>query len=477
MILAGKPADAADKAVLEVVNPAGLQVVDTVPAATKEDVEAALDAAREGFIEWRNIPLYERIAVFDAFARLLIDRREEYAKILCESSGRTYASCLDTADYTAMLFRFFGEKARNFGGESFALDSEPAMSGDVVFTVREPLGVVVCVIPFNFPGELYAYKVAPALVMGNAVIVKPTSDAPVDNIFLTQLLIDAGVTPKAIQCITGSGSTVGEQLSHSPKINAISLTGSTSVGIAIAKGAANNLAHVTLELGGNDALIICEDADLELAVTETVIGRLSNSGQTCCAPKRFFVDNKVKDKFTEMLKDAFKKIKTGDPYDSDVYYGPLISEAAAIKVEEQVNLTVKQGAKCVFGGKRFDATYFEPTILIDVTEDMDIGLDMEVFGPVVPVIGFDTLDDALRMTNACANGLQGGVITRDMKSAFKVSLEMECGAVVINGSGNYRFSHLPFGGHKMSGMGHEGVSKTLEEMSQIKTIAFKKQLV
>jgi succinate-semialdehyde dehydrogenase/glutarate-semialdehyde dehydrogenase len=290
------------------------------------------------------------------------------------------------------------------------------------------------------------------------------------------MLIEAGVTPKAVQCITGGGSSVGEWLSNSPKINAISLTGSTPVGIAIASGAAKNLAHAHLELGGNDAMIICDDADLELAVQETVGGRLSNSGQTCCAPKRFFVDNKIKAQYIEKLKAAFSKIKTGDPYDESVFYGPLISEKAAIKVEEQVKLTISQGATCAFGGKRFNHTFIEPTILADVKEGMDVALNMEIFGPVVPIIGFDTLDDALRMTNACANGLQGGVITADMKKALKVATVMECGTVVINGSGNYRFDHQPFGGHKKSGIGHEGVSRTLEEMSQIKTIVLKKQL-
>jgi succinate-semialdehyde dehydrogenase/glutarate-semialdehyde dehydrogenase len=476
MIIAGKSVDAQDKVVIEVVNPADMKVIDTVPAATKDDVEVALDAARQGFNEWRKVPLYRRIEIFYEFSRILLSRKEEYAKLLCDSTGKTYQSCLGAANGTAQLFRFYGEKARNLGGETFPLDSEPVMSGDLAFTLREPLGVIACVIPFNYPGELFAHKVAPALIMGNSVVVKPSSDAPVDNILLTQMLIDAGVSPKAVQCITGSGSKVGEWLSNSPKINAISLTGSSPVGVAIASGAAKNLAQAHLELGGNDALIICDDADLELAVQETVGGRLSNSGQTCCAPKRFFADNKIKDRYVDMLKTAFAGIKTGNPYDNDTFYGPLISEQAAINVEEQVRKTIEQGAVCVFGGKRFNHTFFEPTILAGVSEKMDIALNMEVFGPVVPVIGFDTLDDALRMSNACANGLQGGVITRDMKKALKVATVMECGTVVINGSGNYRFDHQPFGGHKKSGIGHEGVSRTLEEMSQIKTVVFKKQL-
>jgi succinate-semialdehyde dehydrogenase/glutarate-semialdehyde dehydrogenase len=475
MIIAGKRVDASDGGVLQVVDPATLKVVDTVPNATRSDVETALDAARDGFESWKRVPLYERISILYRFADLFVQRKEEYAKILCDSTGKTYASCLGEVDGCAQLFRFFCEKARNFGGETLVWDSEPSIHGDVVFTIREPLGVVVCVIPFNYPANLYTNKVAPALLMGNAVIVKPTSDAPLDNLFITQTLLDAGVTPNAIQCVTGGGSTVGNWLAGSPKIDAVSLTGSVRTGVAIAKEAAPNLTRTLLELGGNDAMIVCDDADLELAVNETVSGRLYNGGQTCAAPKRFFVDNKVKGTYVEMLKAAFAKVRIGDPYDADTFTGPLISEDAAKEVESQVAHTISQGAECVCGGKR-DGAFFEATILDKVTEEMDIARNMEVFGPVVPVIGFDDLDEAFRMANDSEYGLCGGIITSNMKTAFKAAALMECGTVVIGGSGFYRFDHHPFGGHKKSGIGNEGVSITLEEMSQIKTIAFKKQL-
>jgi succinate-semialdehyde dehydrogenase/glutarate-semialdehyde dehydrogenase len=476
MILGGKACDASNGAVLEVVNPANMQIVDTVPAATREDVETAVDAAREGFEEWRMIPLYQRIKILNDFTDLFVSRKETYAKLLCDSTGKTYRSCLGEVDGVAQLFRFFGEKARNFGGEVFAFGTEVSVQGDVVFTIREPLGIVVCIIPFNYPGNLFTNKVAPALLMGNAVIVKPTSNAPLDSIFITQTLLDVGVPAKTIQCITGSGSTVGYWLANSPKIDAISLTGSLKSGVAIAEAASHNLTKVMLELGGNDATIICDDADLHLAVDETIFGRVYNGGQTCAAPKRFFVDNKVKAQYIEMLKDKFSKIKVGDPYDADTFTGPLISEQAAKDVEVQVNHTIDQGAVCVYGGKRYDHTYFEPTILDGVTKDMDIARNMEVFGPVVPVVGFDTFEEALHMGNDTEYGLSGGIITTDMKKAFKAVACMDCGAVVINGSSFYRFDHQPFGGHKHSGIGNEGVSCTLEEMSQIKTVAFKKQM-
>ncbi|MDR1797279.1 MAG: aldehyde dehydrogenase family protein [Clostridiales Family XIII bacterium] len=475
MILNGKPADARDGSALDVINPATGAVVDTVPAATREDVEEAVDAAREGFPLWRSVPLYERIEILYRFADLVAGRREAYAKILCDSTGKTYRSCLGEADGCAQLTRFFCEKARNVGGETLALDSEPSIRGDVVFTVREPLGVVVCVVPFNYPANLYTNKVVPALLMGNAVIAKPTSDAPLDTLFLSQLLLEAGVHPKALQCITGGGSTVGAWLAGSPKIDAVSLTGSVRTGVEIAKAAAPNLTKVMLELGGNDGVIVMDDADLDAAAGEAVFGRLHNGGQTCAAPKRWLVHNKVRAGFVEKLKAAFAEIKVGDPYDEAYYTGPLISEQAAIEVEEQVRMTVGQGATLVCGGGR-DGAFFEPTILDDVTPQMDIARDLEVFGPVVPVIGFDTLDEALAISNASVYGLNGGIFTKDMKTAFLAAFRMDAGTVVVGGSSFYRFDHLPFGGHKKSGIGNEGVSITLEEMSQLKSIAFKKQL-
>jgi succinate-semialdehyde dehydrogenase/glutarate-semialdehyde dehydrogenase len=346
---------------------------------------------------------------------------------------------------------------------------------DVVFTIREPLGVILCIVPFNYPANLCANKVIPALLMGNSVIIKPSTHAPLDILFLARLLIDAGVHPKAVQCVTGSGKTVGLQLAGSPFVDAISLTGSKETGIAVAKAAAVNMTRCFFELGGNDAMIVCADADLANAVSETVFGRLHNGGQSCCAPKRFFVDNSVRDKFTDLLREALATIKVGDPHDSSVFFGPLISESAAVEVERQVQATINQGAHLVCGGKRRGA-FFEPTIIDNVSSNMDIAHSIEVFGPVIPIIGFNSIDEAIKLANATEYGLSGGVVTNDLKVALKVAVSLDTGAVVIGGSGFYRFDHQPFGGHKNSGNSNEGVSTTLEEMSQLKTIVFTKQL-
>lgn len=476
MIIDGILADASDGRTHDVINPANMELIDTVPAATPQDVEKALDAAIAGQKVWSKTVLYERVEVLQKFTALLEKNMDEFVRIMCAETGKTLVSCIDETKACINIFQAYCEKAKNYGGETLPLDSEPRVNGDIIFTVKEPLGVVACVVPFNYPTELYAHKVAPALVTGNAVIIKPSSDTPLGNIYLTRLLIEAGVPGGAAQILTGSGSKIGKQLAQSPKIDAISLTGSTAVGIETAQNGAKNLTHVFLELGGNDPLIIFDDADVDQAVKETLAGRASNAGQTCCGTKRLIVQNGIREEYTKKLLEALKKLNVGDPLDPQTDYGPLISEKAAKDVEAQVEYTVGQGAKCLFGGKRFDTTYFEPTLLTDVTSEMDIAKELEVFGPVFPVIGFDTEQEAVEIANAAPYGLSSGVMTQNMKTALRVAMAMQAGTCVINGCGNYRSAHLAFGGYKMTGIGREGVTHTLDEYTQTKSIALKQLL-
>lgn len=476
MIIDGVFTDASDGKTDEVFNPANMELVDTVPAATEQDIERSLDAARKGQKEWNNIVLYERVSILRKFTELLRKNMDEFTMIMCKETGKPLGACVDETEACIGIFEAYCEKAKNYGGETLPLNSEGRVNGDIIFTVKEPLGVIACIVPFNYPTELYAHKVAPALVTGNAVIIKPSSDTPLGNIYLTKLLLEAGVVGGAAQIVTGSGAKIGKQLAQSKKIDAISLTGSTAVGIETAKNGALNLTHVFLELGGNDPLIVFNDADIDKAVEETLAGRASNAGQTCCGTKRMIVQNGVKEKYTQKLLEALKKIKVGDPLDPETVYGPLISERAAKDVESQVQHTIDQGAKCLFGGKRYDHTYFEPTLLVDITPDMDIAKELEVFGPVFPVIGFDTADEAIEIANAAPYGLSSGVMTKDFPAALKVAMAMEAGTCVINGCGNYRSAHLAFGGYKMTGLGREGVTHTLDEFTQTKSIALKQML-
>lgn len=476
MIINGKKKDASNKQVIDVINPATHEKIDSVPAATEQDVEEALDAALQGAKKWRDTVLYERVAIIRRFEALVTEHTKEIADLMCAETGKTMVSCLDEIAACTGIFETYCEKGKNYGGETLPFNSEGRVTNDIVFTVKEPLGVVACVVPFNYPLELYAHKVAPALVTGNAVIIKPSNDTPLSAIYVTQLLHEAGVPGDVAQIVTGEGAEVGEKLAQSPKVNAVSLTGSVPVGIRTMENGAKNLTRVFLELGGNDPIIIFEDADLDQAVEETLAGRASNAGQTCCGTKRMVVQNSVKEAYTEKLIAALKNLKIGDPTQSDTDYGPLINEGAAKTVEEQVKKTVEQGATLALGGKVFDQTFFEPTVLTDVTLDMDIATTMEVFGPVFPIIGFDTAEEALEIANAAPYGLSSGVMTKDFPKALKIATRIEAGTCVINGCGNYRSAHLAFGGYKMTGLGREGATQTLDEYTQTKSIALKNML-
>ena len=311
-------------------------------------------------------------------------------------------------------------------------------------------------------------------MMGNAAIVLPSSDNPLTLMRLTEMLVEAGVPDGAIQCLTAPGAVKDAAVSD-PRVHLVTLTGSTEVGIGTAKLAAANLTHTALELGGNDAFIVLDDGDVDLAVEEMVWGRMYNTGQVCCASKRFLIHNSLKDEFTKKVIDRIKQLKVGDPQKEDTQIGCLISEKAAIKVEKEVQLTLEQGGKLLLGGKR-NGAYYEPTVITDIPKTADVAKDMEIFGPVVSIIGFDTDEEAIEIANNSVFGLSSCVFSRDQKRAFKVAAAMEAGGAVINGASFFRSFEMPFGGWKHSGIGTEGVLSTFNEMTRVKTIVLKNVL-
>ena len=350
---------------------------------------------------------------------------------------------------------------------------EGGYDDDLQVTIHEPLGVIACIVPFNFPAALWAFKAGPALAAGNAIIVKPASYNPLCVMKLMNLLVEAGVTPGAVQCITGIGSKVGTWLVENPDIAQVNMTGGVEAGKAIARTAAENLTSYKFELGGNDPLIICADCDMDLAVNEAG-DKTRNAGQCCSGAKRFIVHNSIKDEFVKrLIEERLKTVKTGDLMDMETDFGYLISEKAAIEVEQQVQKTINQGAKLVYGGHR-DGAFYEPTVLVDVTPEMDITRNMEIFGPVFPIIGFDTLDEAIEIAELTDYGLSSGVITNNLQDAMKVAASLKAGMVAINGSGGFRAQELPFGGgKKMSGNSRECMSSVFEEVTQEKSLIFR----
>lgn len=450
------------------------EVIDTVPDATPEMVDIAISAAQKGYQVWSKKTQYERNVILTRFIENFEAERESLAQLLAKENGKNIKQADGEFDSCHALFQGYMEKAAHMYGNVLPAGGiQTSSPHDVVFTVREPIGVSVCLLPFNYPIDLFGHKIAPALVAGNAVIIKPPTDCPLTILRMVELLHKSGVPENVVQCITGRGRTIGDLLTGDPRVQIVSMTGSTATGIHIYETAARNLARVYLELGGNDAVIVCEDADLDLAVREVIGGRMGNMGQTCCGSKRFIVQKTVADAFADRLETALKQVTIGDPMDPNNDQGTLISIAAAKEVEEQVATTISQGAVCTLGGKAYGNGFFEATVLRSVTKDMDVAKDMEIFGPVFPIIPYETLDEAIAIANQSSYGLMGAILTSDMKKAVSAAMQMECGGVAINGSSCYRTSETPFGGYKKSGIGREGVSATLLEWTQEKTIALK----
>ncbi|MDR0485508.1 MAG: aldehyde dehydrogenase family protein [Elusimicrobiota bacterium] len=471
-LIGSKWVDASNGKTIEVTNPYNKKLIDTIPSATVEDVDTAVKEALKAQKEWAAKPMHERGATLLKFAALVLEEKDELAKLLCQETGKPLKEAIGEIANVQISVPSFVERAKHLYDETIPAGTEPGQEKTLQIVTREPVGVIVAIIPFNFPVDLFGQKVPSALIMGNAVIIKPPTYNPLTLTKLTGLLLKAGVTPGAAQVLNGEGKVIGQALAAHKGVSLISVTGSTAVGIETMTTGSKNLSRVMLELGGNDAFIFLEDGDMDLAVKETIWGRLYNTGQVCCASKRFLIHNSRKDEFIKRMTEEIKKLKPGDPMNLETNIGCLIDEKAAIVVEEQVNKTVKAGAKIVCGGKRNGASY-EATILTDIKPDMEVAKDMEIFGPVISVIGFDDIEEAIKIANQSVFGLCGCVITKDMKQAFYVASKLEVGGAIINGASFYRSFEMPFGGWKHSGIGNEGVLSTLDEMSRKKTIVLK----
>ena len=474
MLIGGKHVDAKSKRTFDNVNPFNGEIVCTVPSGNSEDFEEAARIAKAAQPVWAGTPFYKRADIIRRFIGLVRENLEKIAKVVTAEGGKTITDARGELECLCMVFESFIEAARHLYGNTVPLNAEARTEGDIIFTVREPIGVFAAITPFNFPIELYAHKVAPVLITGNAVIIKPASDTPCAALMLTELLLEAGVPGGIAQVITGSGREVGAWLAETNNVDGVSFTGSTKVGIELMRGGAHNLQHVFLELGGNDPHVFFEDCNMDLAVAEAIGGRCYNAGQTCCANKRFIVQNSIKKEFIERLIEAAKNYKIGDPSDPETAMGCLVSVKAAEAVMDEIQSVIDQGGKLLYGGKR-NGAFVDPTI-IEVTKENDVAKDLEIFGPVFPIIGFDTFEEAVEIANQTSYGLASAVMTNDINKAMKFATAVQAGTCVINGSGNYRSVHQPFGGYKHSGIGREGTSHTLYEVTQEKTIAIRNSL-
>ncbi len=471
-LIGNKWTDASNAKTIDVINPANKKFIDTIPDSTLEDVDSAVKIAMEGQKEWAKVSIAERGKILLEFAKLVKEDAENLAQILSQETGKPIKEARAEIANVQISVPAFVEQAKHLYGNIVPAGTEMGQEHTVQLVEREPIGVIAAIIPFNFPVDLFGQKVPPALMMGNSIIVKPSTANPLTLTKLVYLLRKAGVSSGAVCILHGSGKVVGQALTKHPDVHLVSLTGSTEAGIETMRTGSDTLTHVMLELGGNDAFLLLEDGDVDLAVEETIWGRMYNTGQVCCASKRFLIHNRVKAEYIKKLTARLKQLKQGNPQEEETDIGCLISEKAAKTVEQQVNEMVECGAKIVYGGERKGA-FYSPTILSNCKKDMAVMKDLEIFGPVVSILGFDTLEEAIEIANQSSFGLCGNVFTKDMKTAAKVARELECGGVVINGASFYRSFEMPFGGWKHSGIGNEGVMTTLQEMSRIKTIVLK----
>lgn len=472
MLIAGEHVNSSDGQKIASVNPATNEVVGYFPAATREDCDRALEAAQIGKKEWGAKSINERAAVMLKFADLLEENLKELASIQAQEMGKPIATCEKEISGAVANCREYA-KGGLFLKSEFIPDfnAKNDVPGTIAFTVRRPLGVCLLIAPFNAPTSCTVHKAVPALMAGNAIIMKPPTDVALTVIRSMELLVEAGVPGNAAQIISGRGAVIGDYLIETPLIDCVSLTGSTEVGIEITKKSAPYMHRVVMELGGNDPVIVFDDANLDYAVSQTFL-RVVNTGQMCIAPKRWIVQNTIKEEFTKKVVALYETMKVGDPMDRTMQVGTVINEKAAIEIEEQVNKTVGQGAKVLIGGKR-DGAYYYPTVLGNVTKDMDIAKDMEIFGPVLPIIGFDTEEEAIEIANNSCYGLSAGVITEDYKKGIRVAYQVESGGVQVNGESAYRNTNVPFGGMKLSGMGREGTRECIEHFTELKSIILK----
>ena len=453
---------------IDVVNPYDGSVVDTVPRADLEDVETALATAAKGAAVMRKISAYDRYVALLKAANLISQQAEEFARTITLEEGKVIAEGRAEVQRAIQTITLSAEEAKRIHGETVPLDAAPGATRQFGFTIRVPVGVVVAISPFNFPLNLVCHKVGPALAGGNAVIIKPASDTPLSALKLTEVLLEAGIPPEGVQCITGSGGTVGDALVKDPRVRKITFTGSRDVGEQILKAA--GIKKVTMELGSNSPLIVMPDADIEKVVQATVASGFSNAGQVCISTQRVLADSKVYGDFLDALKPQVEALIVGDPLEETVRMGPMIRETDAVRVGQWIEEAVAQGARLVTGGTREGAMY-APTVVAEVKPEMRVSCD-ELFGPAVAVTRINSIDEAIALANDSRYGLSAGIFTQNIDWAMRFALEVESGNLMINSGPQWRADLMPYGGLKESGIGKEGPRYAVEEMTELKMVVF-----
>ena len=451
---------------IDVRNPFNGNIVDTVPKAIPEDVESALAAALEGAKAMAAVHAYDRYEILRKATDLMRERAEDLAQTISAEEGKTLRESRGEVDRSAQTLELSSEEAKRLGGEVLPLDGGKGTQGKFGFTMRVPCGVVAAITPFNFPLNLVCHKLGPALAAGNSVILKPASDTPLVALKFVEILLEAGIPPLSVSCITGSGTTVGTALCEDRRVRKISFTGSQEVGEQICKVA--GIKRVTMELGSNSPLIVMPDANMEMVKKATLTCGYANAGQVCISAQRLIVLDEVHGALLEQLKPGVESISTGDQLDDGVQMGPMVRNQDAERVHSWIHEAVGQGATLVCGGER-DGAVVQPTLIDNATADMKVVRD-EVFGPAVAVMKAANIQEAIRMANDSTYGLSAGVFTQDIDAAMKFARHVHSGNVHINWGPQWRTDLMPYGGLKDSGLGKEGPKYAIDEMTEMKTV-------
>jgi acyl-CoA reductase-like NAD-dependent aldehyde dehydrogenase len=452
-----------DNGRLSVVNPATEESIEEIVTTSREDLDRAAEKARRAFTEWRSFAGLDRAELFHELASTLRDHADELAEIMTREGGKPFIENHDEVTWTAACFDYYGEIARDNVGYLPA----PIEPQQLALVIKEPVGTVACIVPWNYPLLLAAWKVAPALAAGNAVILKPSEETPLATRRMAELSED--LPEGLLQIVYGAGE-VGEMLVRHPGVDMVAFTGSQETGRKVGVAAAERLIPANLEMGGKDPFIVCDDVDIEVAAQGAVWAACLNAGQVCTSSERFYVMKGIADDFVEASKSYVESLHIGDPMDERTDIGPMINEKGRGKVERHVGEALQKGAKLVAGGERYGERgfFYKPTILTGVEPSMTVMRD-ETFGPVVPIVQVDTLDEAIEQANSVPYGLGANVYTQDFEKMLKCMREIRAGTVWINDPLTDNDA-APFGGQKDSGIGRELGREGLEAFQESKHV-------
>lgn len=468
MLIGGR--QAGEGAAIDVLNPYDGSVIDTVPEATPSEVEAALAASVEGARVMESLPRAERAGILARASAAIDAGSERLSATIARESGKTLREASGEVSRAVETFRLAAEEARRLAGEVVPFDGAPTGRDRFGFYLRVPLGTVVAITPFNFPLNLAAHKVAPAIAAGNSVVLKPASATPMTGIELGSILLESGLPPEAISVVTGSGGSVGRALVTDPRPRMVTFTGSSDVGRGIM--AAAGLKKTAMELGSNSAVVVTENCDVDAAAERSARAAFALAGQVCISVQRVFVQDSVFDRFTATASSVAASLRVGDQMDPGTDVGPMIDPAEAERARGWIDEAVSLGATIVCGGGG-EGTLLAPAVLTGVPDEARLWSD-EAFAPVMSVRPFTTLDEAIEGVNASRFGLQAGVFSDRLEDALRAAHEIRCGGVMVNDVPTFRVDLMPYGGEKDSGIGREGPRFAVEEMTEIRVVGVRR---